>query len=81
MNNSDKTFFDYQAEADLAIYNTTIVRKHDRCLVKMFCGSGKSLLMRYCRIAFGVPLVVYVMPSLALIRQFADPNPTEGYLS
>jgi len=50
-------------------------------LVKAFCAAGKSLLMRYCSVAKNVGLVVYVMPSLALIRQFADPEPSQGYLT
>jgi superfamily II DNA or RNA helicase len=36
----------------------------------MFCGTGKSLLMRKCSIINGVQLVVYVFPSLSLINQF-----------
>ena len=37
----------YQTEADDAIYNELIT--HNKCIVKMFCGTGKSLLMRYCK--------------------------------
>jgi len=36
----------------------------------MFCGTGKSLLMRKCSIIDDAKLVVYVFPSLSLIVQF-----------
>jgi superfamily II DNA or RNA helicase len=36
----------------------------------MFCGTGKSLLMRKCSIIDAAQLVVYVFPSLSLINQF-----------
>jgi ribosomal RNA-processing protein 8 len=36
----------------------------------MFCGTGKSLLMRKCSITTNKSLVVYVFPSLPLIDQF-----------
>lgn len=58
----------YQTEADNAIYNK--LQQSDKCLVKMFCGTGKSKLMRYCKSAQNQPLVVYVFPSLSLIDQF-----------
>ena len=38
----------YQEEADNAIYEE--LRINNKCLVKMFCGTGKSLLMRKCKI-------------------------------
>ena len=58
----------YQKEADEAIYNELLI--NNKCLVKMFCGTGKSRLMRYCRVAQNKNLVVYVVPSLSLIEQF-----------
>ena len=64
------TFRIYQSEADNAIFDELI--ENDKCLVKMFCGTGKSRLMRYCRIAQGKPLVVYVVPSLSLLEQFYE---------
>jgi superfamily II DNA or RNA helicase len=64
------TFRIYQSEADKAIFDELI--ENDKCLVKMFCGTGKSRLMRYCRIAQGKPLVVYVVPSLSLLEQFYE---------
>ncbi len=79
INNTNKCYFDYQKEADVAITQT--LAKHNRCLVKMFCGSGKSLLMRRCSVAKNTRLVVFVMPSLTLIRQFTDPDPQHGYLT
>lgn len=64
------TFRIYQSEADNAIFDELI--ENDKCLVKMFCGTGKSRLMRYCRIAQGKLLVVYVVPSLSLLEQFYE---------
>ena len=58
----------YQQEADVAISNELLTNK--KCLVKMFCGTGKSLLMRKCSIIDSALLVVYVFPSLSLINQF-----------
>jgi ribosomal RNA-processing protein 8 len=58
----------YQTEANIAISEELLVS--DKCIVKMFCGAGKSLLMRYCKINHEKKLVVYVFPSLALIDQF-----------
>ena len=60
----------YQKEADEAIYEELTTKNNDKCLVKMFCGTGKSLLMRICKINEGKNLVVYVFPSLQLIEQF-----------
>ncbi len=60
----------YQQEADDAIYNELLVA--NKCLVKMFCGTGKSLVMRKCKFARDKKLVVYVFPSLALIYQFHE---------
>ena len=36
----------YQTEADNAITHELI--QNNNCIVKMFCGTGKSLLMRRC---------------------------------
>jgi superfamily II DNA or RNA helicase len=58
----------YQEEADKAIYEELQTNK--KCIVKMFCGTGKSLLMRKCLIIQNKNLVVYVFPSLSLIDQF-----------
>ena len=58
----------YQQEADEAIFEE--LQENNKCLVKMFCGTGKSRLMRYCRIAQNKKLVVYVVPSLSLLEQF-----------
>ena len=58
----------YQQEADEAIFEELLM--NNKCLVKMFCGTGKSKLMRYCRIAQNKKLVVYVVPSLSLLEQF-----------
>ena len=58
----------YQQEADVAIYEELLI--NNKCLVKMFCGTGKSKLMRYCKVAQNKKLVVYVVPSLSLLEQF-----------
>ena len=63
-----KVFRYYQKEADNAIYEELLV--NDKCIVKKFCGTGKSLLMRKCRIVKDKKLVVYVFPTLSLINQF-----------
>ena len=60
----------YQEEADDAIYNELVINDNNKCIVKMFCGTGKSLIMRNCRMAQDKKLVVYVFPSLNLIEQF-----------
>lgn len=60
----------YQAEADAAIYDELVLQNADKCLVKMFCGTGKSLLMRQAKINQDKRLVVYVFPILALLDQF-----------
>jgi superfamily II DNA or RNA helicase len=40
----DNKFRYYQTEADNAIFQELI--QNNKCIVKMFCGTGKSLLMR-----------------------------------
>jgi superfamily II DNA or RNA helicase/crotonobetainyl-CoA:carnitine CoA-transferase CaiB-like acyl-CoA transferase len=69
-------FRQYQVEADEAIYTELLV--NDSCLVKMFCGTGKSLLMCQARVLQNKKLVVYVFPSLCLIdqyySQYVDPH-------
>ena len=60
----------YQKQADIAISEELLL--HDKSIIKMFCGTGKSLLMRYCKINQDQALVAYVFPSLALITQFYD---------
>ena len=64
----DYGFRYYQEEADDAIYNELLI--NNKCIVKMFCGTGKSRLMRYCRVVQNKNLVVYVVPSLSLLDQF-----------
>jgi superfamily II DNA or RNA helicase len=63
-----KDFRSYQAEADEAINAELLLS--NKCIVKMFCGTGKSLLMRKCKSVQNQKLVVYVFPSLSLIDQF-----------
>ena len=65
-----KGFRYYQEEADNAIYKELLI--NNKCIVKMFCGTGKSLLMRKCKYLQNQKLVVYVFPSLSLIDQFCS---------
>jgi predicted helicase len=62
-----KSFRDYQEKADQAISEELLI--NDKCLVKMFCGTGKSLLMRNCDAVKDKKLLVYVFPSLPLKRR------------
>jgi superfamily II DNA or RNA helicase len=68
MISNNELFRYYQKEADEAIYEE--LQSNNKCLVKMFCGTGKSKLMRYCKVTQNKNLVVYVVPSLALLEQF-----------
>ena len=63
-----KNYRYYQKETDDNIYNE--LQKNNKCIVKMFCGTGKSLIMKKCKINKNQKLIVYVFPSLALIEQF-----------
>ena len=49
---------------------------HDRALIKMFCGSGKSLIIYNCIMKYSINLSVIVVPSINLITQF-----NKNYLS
>jgi superfamily II DNA or RNA helicase len=60
----------YQTEAIDAIREELITNDAKKCLVKMFCGTGKSAIMRNMLNCFNASLVVYVFPSLSLISQF-----------
>ena len=53
----------YQTEAVDAVLQTA-----GRCVVKMFCGTGKSRVM--ATVVLGKPLSVVVFQSLALVPQF-----------
>jgi superfamily II DNA or RNA helicase/ribosome modulation factor len=66
----------YQALADEAI--TKHLLHENKCLVKMFCGTGKSKLMRETHINKDKELIVYVFPSLALIDQFYNDYLTDA---
>ena len=65
-----KEFRKPQKEADEAIYVESLV--NNKIIAKMFCATGKSLLMRKCKIAQNKNLLVYVFPSLSLIKQFCN---------
>jgi superfamily II DNA or RNA helicase len=49
---------------------TELLETHDKCIVKMFCGTGKSRVIRAIILTQKKPLNIVVFPSLALIRQF-----------
>jgi superfamily II DNA or RNA helicase/predicted ABC-type ATPase len=66
----------YQALADEAI--TKHLLHENKCLVKMFCGTGKSKLMLETHINKDKELIVYVFPSLALIEQFYNDYLTDA---
>ena len=55
----------YQIDALLSIF------KHQKCLVKMFCGTGKSRIITNVIIHNKKDLSVVVFPSLALINQYS----------
>lgn len=60
----------YQNEALKLINEELNINDAKKCLVKMFCGTGKSAIMRNFQVSQDVKLVVYVFPSLSLISQF-----------
>ena len=70
LNKMSTPFRYYQTEADNAIREELLI--NDKCLVKMFCGTGKSLLMRYCAFVQNQNLLVYVFPTLSLLDQFCN---------
>ena len=51
---------------------TELLQTRDECLVKMFCGTGKSRVIQRIILERNHPLSVVVFPSLALIRQFTN---------
>ena len=63
-------FRPYQKEIDDAIYNE--LNKENRCIVKAFCGTGKSNIMAYGKAFQHHKLKLYVFPSLSLIDQFKN---------
>jgi superfamily II DNA or RNA helicase len=56
----------YQREAVDAVLDTA-----DRCVVKMFCGTGKSRVIVTVVLREGKSMSVVVFPSLALVQQFS----------
>jgi len=63
-------FRPYQNEMDDAIYEELIIKNNDRCLIKAFCGTGKSIVMYKGKAFQNHDTIVYVFPSLSLIDQF-----------
>ena len=62
----------YQKDAISAILTELQENNNQKCIVKMFCGSGKSHVMQQIAILLDTALTVFVFPSLALIGQFAQ---------
>ena len=46
-------------------------KSNNKGLIKMFCGSGKSLIIHQCLLKYGNELSVLVVPSINLITQFS----------
>jgi superfamily II DNA or RNA helicase/predicted SprT family Zn-dependent metalloprotease len=59
---------DYQREATQEIIDS--FEEHDRCLLKMWCGTGKTRVFFFHLLEQRLPLSVVVFPSLALVDQF-----------
>ena len=66
-------FEPHQKHADEGIFEA-FACGNDDCLIKMFCGTGKSLVMRRAEVlqAKSARIIAYVFPSLALIDQFTN---------
>jgi superfamily II DNA or RNA helicase len=62
------TFRPYQQDTFDAIVNE--LQTKQKCIVKMFCGSGKSRIMRNLVKHYNHQLSVFVFPSLSLFDQF-----------
>jgi superfamily II DNA or RNA helicase len=63
---------DNQKKAILAIIRQLVGEELSKCLVKMFCGSGKSRVIIATIISLKKKINVVVVPSLALVQQFYD---------
>ena len=63
---------DNQKKAISAITRQLLSEKLPKCLVKMFCGSGKSRVIIATVISLKKEINVVVVPSLALVQQFYD---------
>jgi superfamily II DNA or RNA helicase len=62
------SFRPYQQHAFDAIVHE--LQNNNKCIVKMFCGSGKSLIMHNIVKHFDLQSSVFVFPSLSLVDQF-----------
>jgi len=47
-------------------------KNENKGLIKMFCGSGKSLIIYNCLLKYGINLSIVVVPSINLVTQFND---------
>ena len=81
---SSEDFRRYQSYADEAIHHCLYTRNEPKCLVKMFCGTGKSAVMAFAdslsheslrrlqkKENVSDVLIAYVFPRLAILDQFA----------
>jgi superfamily II DNA or RNA helicase/SAM-dependent methyltransferase len=59
---------DYQHEAIEGIRES--LEENDRCLLKMWCGTGKTRVFFFYLLQEHLPLSVVVFPSLSLVHQF-----------
>jgi superfamily II DNA or RNA helicase len=70
-------FRPYQKEIDESIFNELTTENKNKCIVKAFCGTGKSNIMAYGKAFQQHKVKVYVFPSLSLIDQFNTDYLTE----
>ena len=63
------TLCKYQIDCINAI-DSHIKKNENVTLVKHFCGSGKSMIIYHCLLAYGGNLSIVVVPSIDLITQF-----------
>ena len=54
----------------ISAIDSHIKKNENVALVKMFCGSGKSMIIYHCLLAYGGNLSIVVVPSINLITQF-----------
>jgi|TARA_B110000093_G_scaffold182844_1_gene230691 hypothetical protein len=62
----------YQEEANNAIYDELLI--NNKCIVKMFCGSGKSLLMRRCKTTCEMSTLLILQSSGLFSKKYRKKN-------
>jgi superfamily II DNA or RNA helicase len=60
----------YQKEADEEIYSQLKIQDLNKCVVKLFCGTGKSKIMAESKINHDANMIAFAFPSLQLVEQF-----------